>query len=534
MIVRTEEKTDRDRSQPCIDEIHRLASAMIEGHLEERADAERFSGSDYELLNTLNSMLDALISPLKVAAKAIAQIAHGTIPDFIIEEYKGEFNDIKRDLNTFLAVMYGMHYETRNLIKAIKKGELNARGNDWDFEGNWQELIAGVNDTLDAVTHPVKDAQVVLEKISNFDLCARMEGLYQGDHAQIKKAINATGEVLRAALEQVSESVSQVSSSGKQITHSSQIVAQGAATQAQSIEVISNELDQISLNVRNNADGTEQARIISQQAKDATDNVKDATDKMVEAMGDIRSATESSMAIIREINTITLQTDDLALNAAQEATKVGAAARGFAVVAGEVRRLSMRSKEASVEMDDISIEFGNKDAETDMQVAAGKIVKISQEISRISLQTNLLALNAAVEAAHVGEAGHGFEKVTEEVQQLSKRSKEMASKTEELIKHSVDLAQNGEILSADINQNLADVINGVSEVTALVENIAEASKDQKRGVDIVNKSVAQMQSVMQENTASAKSSSVAAEELEKQTQKLITLVNRFQLNLPSE
>jgi methyl-accepting chemotaxis protein len=127
------------------DEIHRLAQAMMKGLLDERGNPGQFDGEDAKLIALVNRMLDTLVTPLRLAASAIDQISHGTIPPFVIDDFQGEYNNLKRNLNILLATLYGMHNETQNLISNIHEGKLRTRGNDWDFGGIWRDLISGVN-----------------------------------------------------------------------------------------------------------------------------------------------------------------------------------------------------------------------------------------------------------------------------------------------------------------------------------------------------------------------------------------------------
>ena len=155
----------------------------MNGRLDERGNPGRFEGEDAKLIALVNRMLDTLVTPLRLAADAIDQISHGTIPPFVIDDYQGEYNNLKRNLNILLATLYGMHNETQNLISNINEGKLRTRGNDWDFGGIWRDLISGVNGTLDAVIDPVSEASTVLSRLANYDLRARMQGRYRGEHA---------------------------------------------------------------------------------------------------------------------------------------------------------------------------------------------------------------------------------------------------------------------------------------------------------------------------------------------------------------
>jgi methyl-accepting chemotaxis protein len=173
---------------------------------------------------------------------------------------------------------------------------------------------------------------------------------------------------------------------------------------------------------------------------------------------------------------------------------------------------------------------GKEGAKQGADVSGNGLTEIIKEINQMAVQTNFLALNAAVEAAHVGEAGLGFEVLTEKVQTLANRSKESAVKTEGLLQRSVKLAQNGEKLSQEVNQTLMKVVESVNGVSNLVDEIASASKEQAQGVEFVNERVNNINRITGENANHADKSSKAAEDLAKETEKLDTSVRRFKLD----
>jgi hypothetical protein len=80
-------------------DIQDLVDAMAAGKLTFRPDASKYSGYNGKMITGLNRMLDGVINPLNVAARYVDQISKGEIPEKIAEEYSGDFNTIKNNLN---------------------------------------------------------------------------------------------------------------------------------------------------------------------------------------------------------------------------------------------------------------------------------------------------------------------------------------------------------------------------------------------------------------------------------------------------
>jgi methyl-accepting chemotaxis protein len=53
----------------------------------------------------VNSILDAVITPLNFTANYIDRISKGDIPPQITDTYHGDFNTIKNNLNTLIVAM---------------------------------------------------------------------------------------------------------------------------------------------------------------------------------------------------------------------------------------------------------------------------------------------------------------------------------------------------------------------------------------------------------------------------------------------
>lgn len=160
------------------------------------------------------------------------------------------------------------------------------------------------------------------------------------------------------------------------------------------------------------------------------------------------------------------------------------------------------------------------DSMTEQTAAMAEITKASEETSKIiktideiAFQTNLLALNAAVEAARAGEAGAGFAVVADEVRNLAMRAAEAAKDTETLIEGTVKKVQEGEGLVVKTNEAFSEVAEKAAKVGSLVSEIAAASNEQTRGIEQVNKAIAEIDHVTQRTASSAEECAGSSEEL---------------------
>ena len=460
----------------CIDAINLLLSdatllvkATLDGKLNARANENKHGGEFKAIIEGVNKTLDNVIGPLNMAAEYVDRISKGDIPPKITDEYKGDFNEIKNNLNGCVDAVNALVNDALGLVKATEQGLLSTRVDASKHQGNFREIIEGVNKTLNNVIEPINEAGKVLEIMATGSFVSRMQGDYKGDNQNLKNSINALGRSLSDVIAMINDNVQTTASSAFEISSTAESLAAASQEQSAQTEEVASAVEEMSRTVSENAMSANRTADVARKSgdiasigagvvKQTVNKMKDIADVVQTSANNIQKLGDSSKEIgeiISVIDDIADQTNLLALNAAIEAARAGEQGRGFAVVADEVRKLAERTTEATKQ---IAKMIKGIQKETDQAVLA-------MNKGTIEVQNGIdLADKAGESLNHILTS---TQDVLDMINQIAAASEEQSATSEQISKNVMSISK----VTGESAQRIEDVARTSDELAKLTEQL---------------------------------------------------------------
>ena len=246
---------------------------------------------------------------------------------------------------------------------------------------------------------------------------------------------------------------------------------------------------------------SEQVSSSAQETQTTARHLADAAEQQAQQISSATSAINQIVSSMDVVSKDSAESADVAERSVQIASRGAEVVRetisGMDSIRDQIQETSKRIKRLGESSQEI-----------------GSIVELINDIAE---QTNILALNAAIQAASAGEAGRGFAVVADEVQRLAERSTSATKRIETLvqtIQSDTNEAVNsmeqttaevvaGARLAEDAGSALGDIERVSHDLSALIQSISTAAREQSAAATDVSVSMNAIQEITSQTSQGA-------------------------------
>ncbi|PKG24676.1 methyl-accepting chemotaxis protein [Niallia nealsonii] len=404
-------------------------------------------------------------------------------------------------LNVVSSKNAGWHY-----VSVIEKKELSATADQIRNVIIILGVIVAVISILISIfmslriTNNIKKISDLSLAMSNGDLTQRVEIKANDEIGEMGHNYNVMASNLKGMIMKISDGSQQLSATSEelaassidnqkasnQIAESIQGVAAGSDEQTNAMEDTVELINEVSQHVANVATSMNNVSNSIQLSSETAYQGSDVVNMTVQQMTEIDEHVTSSAEKISELNeksneisqismiiqSISEQTNLLALNAAIEAARAGEHGKGFAVVADEVRKLAEQSSQSALQINHIVNDIKEGIHESMNLVDKGSssakeglilVNKSGLAFDQITDSVNTVSIN-------VSEVGIAMNKVKRRIEEVVQHIESVSKTTVKVNDHSQIVAASSEELTA----SMEDVSYAAQELAKMAIELEEA------------------------------------------------------------
>jgi methyl-accepting chemotaxis protein len=304
-------------------------------------------------------------------------------------------------------------------------------------------------------------------------LIANFNAFIENMHKMIQH-VSIDTKTINSASEQLSEISQKMSGTSTETSSRTHSVSTSTDTMSSNLGAIAAAMDEATSNITAMASATEELNTtLAEIAKDSEAARTISTDGVEQSklasqqISELESIAGNIGKVTATITDISDQTNLLALNATIEAARAGEYGKGFAIVAGEIKELSLQTAQATNEI---------RQQIESVQHAIQKTLKNISGMEKIISDINGITLEVA---DAVGEQQAATNEITSNISQVSLVIGEIGQKVSE----SSEMAMQVNTELAEVNNASKDVSLGSQNISLNVNELSSMAANLKQMVE---------------------------------------------------
>ena len=192
-----------------------------EGRLRQRLSVPGVSGGWADEIDSLNTLIDDLVSPTTEVTRAVGAVGKGDLSQAMALEkdgrpLEGEFLRSAKLVNKMIEQLAVFTSEVTRVAREVgTEGKLGGQAVVPGVAGTWKDLTDNVNSMASNLTAQVRNIVEVTIAVARGDLSRKITVDVRGEILQLKETINTMVEQLRSFASEVTRVAREVGTEGK-------------------------------------------------------------------------------------------------------------------------------------------------------------------------------------------------------------------------------------------------------------------------------------------------------------------------------